>query len=72
MSEWIIDNWAKILGTGGAGAIIVALINLKARKNNKPSTSQKSKSGNHSTTYQAGESINIERSSLEKEENKNE
>lgn len=55
MMEWIAANWKEILGTGGFGIIIVALINSKGKR--KPSISQKSKSGKNSTTYQAGGNI---------------
>lgn len=72
MIEWVVSNWKELLGTGGIGVIIVALINLMGRKTSKPSISQKSRSGKNSTTYQAGESINIENTFGERKGTSNE
>lgn len=66
MMEWITTNWKEVLGTGGIGVIIAALITIKGKSKNNPSNFQKSKSGKHSTTYQAGGSISIKADGSEK------
>lgn len=54
MIEWLSNNWQELLGSGGIGVIIVALITIRSKKNSKPTVSQKIKTGNNSTTYQSG------------------
>lgn len=54
MVEWLSSNWQELLGTGGIGAIIVALIKIRNKNNSKPTLSQKIKTGNNSTSFQSG------------------
>lgn len=68
MIEWISINWKELLGTGGVGVILVALINFRQKSKLGSRISQKSKSGKNSTTYQAGGSMNIRSTSAKKEE----
>lgn len=59
--EWLQENWQALLGSGGVGVIIVALIGVvgarkkAANKLNKQSI----KSGDKSTNYQAGGDIRV-------------
>lgn len=68
MIEWISINWKELLGTGGVGVILVALINLRQKSKSGSRISQKTKSGKNTTTYQAGGSINIGSAPAKKEE----
>lgn len=72
MIEWISINWKELLGTGGVGVILVALINLRDKSKSGSRITQKAKSRKNSTTYQSGGSINIGSSSANKEESDNE
>ena len=59
MLDWLKHNWTSVLGTGGIGVIIVAIINLIPKKKMSSGVEQKIISKKRSTNYQSGRDINI-------------
>lgn len=60
MIDWISNNLIELLGTGGIGAIIVAIITKSIKNNTGTKVSQKIKSGDNSTSYQSSGNITID------------
>jgi hypothetical protein len=57
--EWLKVNWVSILGSGGIGIIIVAIINVVFKGKSGSHVRQKISSRENSKNYQSGRDINI-------------
>lgn len=59
MFEWLKENWPSLLGTGGVGIIVVAIVNGLFKSKSGSNIAQKIRTGDKSTNYQSGRDIKI-------------
>lgn len=70
MIEWISNNWKELLGTGGIGVIIVAVLNFFSKSKIGSKNKQNIKTGNDSDNYQANGNIIINERKSEEDNGK--